>query len=310
MTIGIAAVGPDAGAAILEGLAAAETIGEGALGGFVSFAAVSAVTGRVHRHGVQRQGSVSLLHVAQGDPAGLQADRAALMSSGPDRPEPLAQFVSANAHGCLVTGHRFPNTARGEGDPANAQVLRLLSEGQSAELAVKTFTRSNPMADAGFIAVDARGELFIGNCARVEQRRDLGQALASAPGGLQVAVTHNAIWPTLGLAELVAQIVLRKMQTPPSLRTIRVAAGTPVRYGHEDAVFLTAAGDSVSCIQTCDASLLTQAMDGAAIYANAPVYIGTRCVGQVFDEPYTRVSGSRINSLDGADTLNIRYQVL
>ncbi len=45
------------------------------------------------------------------------ARHAALMSSGPNRPSPLAQFTPGDARVGLVTGHRLPNTVGAGGDP-------------------------------------------------------------------------------------------------------------------------------------------------------------------------------------------------
>ncbi|MPT29156.1 MAG: hypothetical protein E2602_20150, partial [Achromobacter sp.] len=88
MTIGIAAYGSNAGAAVRAAALGAELLGHGAIGGFAVFAVLDEA-GRVHHAACQR-GGVTTLDLP---PAWLRARHAALIESGPDRPEPLAQFL-------------------------------------------------------------------------------------------------------------------------------------------------------------------------------------------------------------------------
>ena len=90
MTIGIAAHGPNAGLAVVRALAAVEAIGRGAIGGFVSLVAIG-VDGRIERAVIQRGGSATLFGAAGHVPSSIATSRVVgLMSSGPDRPEPLS----------------------------------------------------------------------------------------------------------------------------------------------------------------------------------------------------------------------------
>jgi hypothetical protein len=84
--------------------------------------------GRVIRAETQRGGTATLF--LKGETTGTNppdeagaSPLAALMSSGPDRPEPLAQFVVADGRAGLVTGHRLPNAAAVSGRPLNAEIL-------------------------------------------------------------------------------------------------------------------------------------------------------------------------------------------
>jgi len=126
VTIGIAAHGPNAGLAIVKALAAVEAVGRGAIAGFVSFVAITAAGG-IHRAVTQRGGSTALFDGdVQSIPAEIAAaETACLMSSGPDRPEPLSQFTSADPRIGLVTGHRMPNTIGVSGVNLNDEVLDL-----------------------------------------------------------------------------------------------------------------------------------------------------------------------------------------
>jgi hypothetical protein len=156
MTIGIAAWGPDAGHAVFAALTAAEKVGRGSIGGFAVFVAITG-DGRVIRAETQRGGTATLF--LNGETTGTNppdeagaAPLAALMSSGPDRPEPLAQFVVADGRAGLVTGHRLPNAAAVSGRPLNAEILELMRTGSAPADAVRQVLEANPHADAGVIA--------------------------------------------------------------------------------------------------------------------------------------------------------------
>ena len=116
MTIGIAAYGPNAGQAIIDALRAAEVVGHGAISGFVSMVVIGE-DGELHRIETQRGGTQGLLKGGEMPTHFMRARHAALMSSGPDRPSPLAQFTPGDARAGLVTGHRLPNTVGAAGSP-------------------------------------------------------------------------------------------------------------------------------------------------------------------------------------------------
>src|SRR5690606_41564886 len=104
MTIGIAASGPRAGAAVRAAVLGAELLGRGAIGGFAVFAVLDG-QGR-YRHCETQRGGIGALDIP---PAWLEARAAAVISSGPDRPEPLVQFLPGASGLGLVTGHRLPD---------------------------------------------------------------------------------------------------------------------------------------------------------------------------------------------------------
>ena len=81
MTIGVAAAGAQAGAAVFDAVLGAELLGRGAIGGFVVFAVLDE-QGRLQYRTTQR-GGVTALDL----PASWRDARvAAVISSGPDRP--------------------------------------------------------------------------------------------------------------------------------------------------------------------------------------------------------------------------------
>ena len=149
MTIGIAVTGDGAGLAAFRALEAVERVARGAIGGFVSFVVISE-GGALLRAETQRGGTSTLF--VEGErtgatppPAVADARFAALMSSGPDRPTPLAQFTPGDAAHGLVTGHRLPNMpGDGTDRPLNEAVLARLVAGADPRQAVETELAQHP----------------------------------------------------------------------------------------------------------------------------------------------------------------------
>ena len=179
MTIGIAASGPGAGRAILDALSAAEGVGTGAIGGFLSFACLTD-TG-LWRCGRQRGGARGFLNEGLPDKIGA-APLAVLMSSGPDRPEPLSQFTPGADGVGLVTGHRFPNAPDRDGIALGAAALALMRQGADPQAAASAVAWANPDADAGLICLDLAGRIGQANTAYVAGFPGLGVADRSLGG--------------------------------------------------------------------------------------------------------------------------------
>jgi hypothetical protein len=170
MTIAIAAAGSNAGRAIFEGLKAAEKIGMQSIGGFVAFAALTEA-GALLRAETQRGGSSTLF--VDGERNGVEpptpvaeAVAAGLISSGPDRPTPLSQFVAAAAGVGLVTGHRLPTALGVNGKLMNLEALELPRAGRSGQEAVDAVVGQNPTSDCGLIAIDGAGRVYGRSSAR------------------------------------------------------------------------------------------------------------------------------------------------
>ncbi|MBN8999795.1 MAG: hypothetical protein J0H54_10505, partial [Rhizobiales bacterium] len=208
MTIGIGAIGPNAGLAVFRTLELAERIGSGAIGGYAVFAAIGD-DGTLHRAETQRGGTRTLFTL--GEQTGVTPPReiaearyAAVMSSGPDRPAPLSQFLPGDGRVGLVTGHRLPNASGSDGRPYNAAVLDGMRSGSTAAAALEEVLGGAPDADAGMIALGPKAGIAMRNSARVARRPDLGSSLLTGPGGTAIAILHNAIWPAASLAPLLA----------------------------------------------------------------------------------------------------------
>ena len=306
MTIGIGVIGPKAGLAAFEALAAVERVGRGAIGGFVSFVAISA-DGELHRAETQRGGTSTLF--TDGERTGAsppsviaEASIAGLMSSGPDRPAPLSHFTPAAANVGIVTGHRLPNMPGVDGMPLNQAVLARMQAGEPAGQAAVTILEQNPEADAGIIALGIDGDCFVGNTAHVARRGDLGQAVLHEPSvGATIAVLHNAIHPHRALADLAAAAALDVM-TPHDRQDfcIRVGAGTSLELGSDNAVHLDQDGNAQR-ITVTQKSWLGPSRDGAVIDFAATVWKGGCLIGHTIAEPYCVVEHGRLISLSGGD---------
>lgn len=299
MTIGIAASGPRAGAAILRALEVAETVGTGAIGGFVSFVAIGD-GGVLHRAETQSGGTTKLFGSAGMPDSIANATVAGLMSSGPNRPVPLSQFTPADGRIGLVTGHRMPNTVGASGHNLNEEVLALMAAGATAREAVERVVADNPLVDAGLIALSRSGDLFAADTALVERLSDAGGATLVEGGSGKVAVLHNAIRPYRSLALLVAETALGLM-APPALPDgqLLLAQGVPVVAARHDALIVD---DDlrVVALEVRDARFL----DGrwsVGFGAAARVVRNGTVIAHATTEPYLVVDSGVIQSIDGQD---------
>lgn len=311
MTIGIGAVGPNAGLAVFRTLALAERIGTGAIGGYAVFAAIDR-TGTLHRAETQRGGSRTLFTFAE--TTGVQppeeiasAPYAAVMSSGPDRPAPLMQFLPGDGSVGLVTGHRLPNAAGRDGRALNVAVLNAMRQGEPAERALRTVLDAEPDADAGMIALGPDRGIAMLNSQRVERRPDLGSSLLRSAGDAAIAILHNAIWPAGTLAPLLAEAGLEMMTATrlPAGR-VEVKAGTPLLLGALDCVIVDE-HNMVLRVETTDRRIVTGIHNCAAIYVGARVIRGGDVLGVTLEEPNTMVENGRIVSLSGQSHFRIGY---
>jgi hypothetical protein len=307
MTIGIVALGPRAALAVFKALQAVERVGRGSIGGYASFVAVT--SDAVLRHDTQRGGTLTLF--TDGETTGvepgaaLEAVRlAGVMSSGPDRPEPLAQFTPAAAGVGLVTGHRLPNMPGADDVPLNTMVLELMRAGVEPGEAVDRALDANPRADAGLIAGSLEGGVYARNSARVLTRPDLGQA-RRVVGETVVEVLHNAIHPVAPLADLAAEIALDIMlRRDDANGEIIVRAGTPVVAGPDDRVLVNVNLEAVQ-IQTSDVRLVSGRWNCAAIYLGARVVRDDRILGTTLIEPNMIVENGKLVSISGQHEVRI-----
>ena len=313
MTIGIGATGPKAGLAVFEALRVAELVSHGAIGGFVTYAAIGA-SDVLFRHQTQRGGSKTLFIDGEvtGTPppeAVAEATAAAVISSGPERPEPLSQFLAAEDQVGLVTGHRLPNGPSISGQPLNLAALELLRAGQAARQAVDSIIETNPEADVGLIAVDCKGGVYARNSARVARRPDLGHARReNTVNGAAVEVLHNAIRPAPVVAELAASVALEVMEGAPEPDGWAVVeTGIPLELGEENALYCD---DDLRALRvtTTDPLLTKGRQVGAAIYLASQVYREKEVVGLTMFEPIATIEDGIILEMSGQKRMRISFQ--
>lgn len=302
MTVGIAAHGAAAGRAVLAGLTAVEAVGRGEIGGFGVFRAIAA-DGSMIAAETQRGGAAALRAALERNGLAALAEAApvaALISSGPDRPEPLSQFLAAGPAG-LVTGHRLPNTVGADGVPLNLAALRLLAEGAAPQAAVDAATGSNPEIDAGLIAVTP-GAVAAAETLRVARRTDRGGARLVIRGGVAgVAVLHNAIEPFEGLAALAAGAARAILEAAlPPLPTFRIAAGLRLEPGTGDGVWLDPDGTVLRVVSGNPGLANYRGWTSSAVYLGTPVHQHGRAAGVTVGEARCRLDRGLVVEVDPA----------
>jgi hypothetical protein len=310
MTIAIAACGPNAGLAVYRSLRASERVGTGSIGGFATFAVITA-DGKLLRHGTQRGGTSTLF--IEGEITGTYpppevaaARSAAVISSGPDRPEP-EKLLSADPVAGLVTGHRMPSAIGIDGVAVNQQVLELMKEGKSAQAAMDTVVDRNPEVDAGLIAIDLGGQIYGRNSARVLRRPDLAEARASQAGA-SVVVFYNSIRPRTALAGLVTEIALETMLGMPKPDgQITMNAGIPVIAGKVTAIYCDA-NNVATHVTTCEPQVLTGGRVCSGIDLGSPVYRDGKLIGHTMSEAVTTFQDGRLASMAGQRIFSFGYR--
>lgn len=298
MTIGIGALGAGAGDAIVRALCAVEAVGSGAIGGFVAAAALDGDT--LIRMETQRDGVDGLDLDTVGERF-LAAPLAALISSGPNRPAPLSDFLAARAGVGLVTGHRMPSARGRDGLPLNRAALERMGAGQPPREAVEAVLAANPLADAGLIAMTVARDAHAANAASVEARPDAGRADLSRRDA-RVLVLHNAIAPSGSLAALAAEIALDRL-VPAYRATGHVALdrGLLVREATETSLVADATGQVLE-IRTPQTTNEPTVLDLG--YA-PPVRVDGRTVGVLLYEPFLLAQHGRLLSADGEARLEL-----
>lgn len=288
MTIGVACYGQNAVTAAMTAVLGAELAGRGAVGGFAVLAILDG-DGRFHHVGVQR-GGVSELPIPA---AWHSAERAALISSGPDRPEPLVQFLPGQSAIGLVSGHRLPNSLDRCGVPVNEAVLHRLMRGAEAQAAIDAVLAEEPEIDAGLIALSAGGGLGWANSARVARRPDLGQA-SRREADRGYALLHNSIYSNHPscmvlagvLGELAWHVLSGDMQAHGILR---LEQPIRLRASERDRIHIDAGG-AILAVETANAALLSgQHAFRSIVYGAPEVFCEGKAVGHAATELSARL---------------------
>lgn len=303
MTIGMAASGSWAGAGVLAGLRAVEAVGRGAIGGFVSLAVLT-LDGQLLRAETQRNGTKGLFPDAPPEEI-LAAPLAALISSGPDRPIPLSQFVAAAPDVGMVTGHRFPQALNQDGQPLNAAILEAMRNGVAPQQAIDDLIDATPEFDAGFIALSSHGTFGFGNMPSVLRRSDHGFAHVTCDEiGASIAAMCNAIQPHKVIGLLTCEAALDAMRLRGSeRRVIALKAGLLLSYGETPEIQVNAAGDAIRIAHPDAAELRDEMSFGMG--DRVSVIQENRLIGWLGHEPFMVVRRRKIVTLDGKTSLQL-----
>lgn len=309
MTIGIAAFGPQAGLGVFMGLQVAERVGEGSIGGFAVYRVITS-DGRLVTFKTQRGGSATL--VTRGEATGglppedvQDARIAALISSGPDRPEPLERALPGDPQAGLVTGHRIPMAPTKRGTPLNLAVLELLRQGVPASQAVDMLMDEHPQIDAGIIAVDVKGDLGARNSRRVLGRSDVLEVRKEEPGtGCKVAVFINEIHPKEAAVVAAAKCMQVMVGERKPDMEVTVRCGLKVFLGDEDLIEVDNEGVAVR-ITTTDPTILNGEQVCVVPYLGASVYREGEFLGRIISEPLTVLRDGVIVDLVGQQSINL-----
>ncbi|WP_336069443.1 DUF6963 family protein [Nitratireductor rhodophyticola] len=288
MTIGIAAYGKGSVAAIQAAVSAAELCGRGAIGGFAVLAVIEADGSVAYR--TTQNGGISSLDIPE---EWFRAPCAAVISSGPDRPEPLTQFLVGRAGSGLVTGHRLPNSVSADGVSVNSAVLEKLAGGEAPQGSVDAVLAQDPEIDAGLIAVTIDGRLGTGNSGRVLRRGDLGQAHREE-GGCGFSLLHNSIFAATGtcqaLAEILGELAWQELTgLPAGHAIIRLEAPVTVEAAARDRVHIDLNGRIVA-LQSADPRVCAARRLGTAVYLSTEVWQEGQPVGFAETELVARLA--------------------
>lgn len=308
MTIGIAVYGPGAGRAALHALSTVEAIGRGAIGGFVSLATIDQ-HGHVAYATCQDQGTLGLFP-NKGIPSEIaDAEYAVLMSSGPNRPEPLESFTPGLSKVGLITGHRMPNSLDTHGVMMNARVLDLVKCGIEVEHALTMVLDDNPNADAGFLMLSIDHGLFAANSACVLQRPDHGFAIRQdRENRFGAGAIHNAIEPHKAIAHLAVETAIDHMFAGERIdKQILFREGTMLRKAQIVSVNVNA-DYVVDEINVTDASYLSGKAH-IGIGFDVPVYQSGHQIGKMTYEPFMVVDNGVLNLIDGYEELSVSVRL-
>lgn len=296
MTIGIATRGPRAGLAAYRALLAAELLGRGEIGGFCVFACRDGV-GET-RYATTQRGGTSGLTLPDG---WAEARHAALISSGPDRPEPLTQFLPGNAGG-LVTGHRLPTSPLPDGRPVNLAALEAMGQGALTQAGLEELLSIGPAMDAGLICLPWSGPVLAANCPRVEGRGDTGRHVMQQ-GDAACAILYNSITtvrlPGDALAVALGAIAAEVMGLGPApLALGQLPDRVPVTPASQEAVEIDASG-LVTAIYSADPAYFGPKPGITAVYARVPIWQSGRHIGRAASEAFADLRGGVLISRPG-----------
>lgn len=288
MTIGIACHGNNAVEAAISAVLGAELLGRGAIGGFAVLAILD--ENGAFQHVCVQRGGVSELQVPD---QWCLAKTAAIISSGPDRPEPLVQFLPGKSGIALVTGHRVPTSLTRSGIPANEAVLQLLAEGRLPQAAIDDVLCQEPEMDAGLIVLTANGKIGWANTQRVARRPDIGDA-AKVEDSCGYALLHNSIYSNHSscaeLARSLGDLAWAALSDTEQVHgLVRLVQPIVLQLADSDRVTISADG-CILALETANRALLSGHYALRSVVYGAPqVFCDGHLVGYAATELFARI---------------------
>lgn len=305
MTIGIATRGPRAGLAAWRTLLAAELLGRGEIGGFCVFAWRDAA-GALHHATTQRDGTLGLTLTGNW----AEARHAALISSGPDRPEPLVQFLPGDPAIGMVTGHRLPSSPLPDGSPINLAALAAMGQGLTQQ-GLERLLAWGPAMDAGLICLPWEGPVLIANSARVAARDDQGCHLRQQ-GDLACAILHNSIYtarlPGDALATTLGAVAAETLglgAAPLALATL--PDRLPVIPADHEALDLDSGGTAIA-LHSADPAYFSPKPSITAVYAGLTLRQNGQVIGQAATEAFADLRAGHLTARPGAARRSFLYR--
>lgn len=306
MTIAIGAIGKNAGLAVWKALNSVEKVTSGSIGGFATFTIIGE-DGKTEYYCTQRGGSRTLF--TSGDSVStyppetvIKAPIAGVISSGPDRMEPLSDFLVSEDNVGLVTGHRIPQAIGVNGLPVNIEVLKLMKKGIPANVAIEMVMSHNPNVDAGLIAIDLKGNCGIMNSIKVENRIDAAKAIVEKDDA-KVMVLNNEIYPVKITADLAAAIAIQVMseERKPDFQ-ISIDIGLKVQHGPDDKVVIDENNRAIE-VFTTDSTILKGRVTCVVPYLGSIIVKNNKIIGKLMNEPITILDNGKIMDLAGQKTI-------
>ena len=309
MTIGVVVRGPKAGAALVKCMASIEMIACGSIGGFVSLVVLKQ-DGEPIFYECQTGGVTALFGLDKNQNLPLElthSDRAAIISSGPNRPKPLHRFLAWDKTGNIVSGHRFPHTETGEGVPLNQTALDIIQVKGCHQHALTELLNNNETLDAGLVAMDSVGHVFQGDTNRVKVRGDTASMVFDTPE-YAFAITLNSIRPPMLIANLLGEKLKQELRidNPPELSINSLAS---VTAADNRSVEINDINEVIN-INTPETCWFSPRNEGALIETGTPITRYGVPVGRIQDEPYVVTSNGKIESLSGLTFTRLRYASL
>jgi len=309
MAFGMVAFGNKAGEAIFRGLEYAEKISWNCIGGFTVLAYLDK-NGKFKSFETQRGGTRTLF--TEGEETGVNPPEelsnsriAGLIAGGPDRLEPLTQFLAYKDNVGIITGHRIPTYNSVNNKPINQEVLSHIEKGLTANEAIDKVFDENPECDTGLLSIDMKGNIGMRNSEKVLRNiESIGYAKRSNTEN-RIEVLLNEIFPHQETAELAAETGFSIMNFKEEENIeITVRAGTKVNHGKEDIVKVD--NNLIAKeIYTTDINLLTGLQICIVPYKNSKIIQNDNIIGKLDIEAIVNLQDGVIKDLEGQSEVKL-----